>query len=465
MIGLIVVLWACLSYCYPSKRYVTVFLLLFLATAGFQLPPIELMTMPQLRLTKSYDWIFVFLSFALLVHPSVFFNRQKWAAFRYVNILFLFLLLLLFYSVLVQQVQLPVAIRVFRNYTFIILVYLFCELDEKDIKKIFRLVACFTALASVIYCLQLVAGRSLLNNLLDDYSNLDLQINNGLVRYYNIPILGTPVFFLLLADKSVVGRKFSWMLLLPVSCAILLSQHRNLLLAIIACCLIYYIIRNNMGILKVSLVLLVSAGVLLGINSITGNRFGEGASDLTSLFKNGITENDVRMADVNLLSTDEFRFYHFYERISYVLETPARSIFGIGLISEDSRAAKDLHFNIGLPNDSRDVTQIDTGDIVWSLLVMHLGLLGTLLFILMYTDLLRRMWRTRNDPKMMAAFLFILTLLFTSFYGMGIVIPPVTCLTMLFAAYLYRCEQRAPVTGGHFLKKSSKYQTATNATH
>jgi len=465
MIGLLVVSWACFAYCFPSRRYVTVFLLLFLATAGFQLPPIELMTMPQMGLTKSYDWIIIFLLFALVVHPSSFFNREKWRAFRYINILFLFLLLLIFYSVWAQHVELPVALRVFRNYMFIILVYIFCELDDKDIKKVFRLVTYFTALASVIYCLQLVAGRSLLNNLLDDYSTLDLQINNGLARYYNIPILGTPVFFLLLADKSVVNRKLKWILLLPVFGAILLSQHRNLLLAIIACCLIYYIIQNNIGILKVLLVSLVSAGVLLGINTITDNRFGEGASDLTDLFKNGVTENDIRMADLNLLSTSEFRFYHFYERTSYVLQTPSRAIFGIGLLSEDSHAVKDLHFNIGLPSDTKDVTQVDTGDIVWSLLVMHFGLMGTLLFILLYTNLLRRMYRTRNDPKMMAAFLFVLNLLFISFYGMVIIIPPVICLTMLFAAYLYRCEQRAPITGGHFLRESSKYPTTANAAH
>ena len=396
--------------------------------------------MPEIGLTKSYDWIIVFLLFALFVHPRAFFDRKRWRQFRWINIFFLFLVLLVFYSIWVQQVELSVSLRVFRNYIFVILVYIFCELSREDIEKVFKWIVYFTSLASVIYCLQLVVGTSLLNNLLDDYSTIDLQVNNGLARYYNIPVLVTPVLFLLLFDKTIVPRRLKWLFALPVFGAVLLSQHRNLLLAILACCFVYYIIQHKIGIPKVAFMLLLSGLVLMGVNKITDNRFSEGFSDLGGMFEKGITRNDIIMADLGQLSTSEFRFYHFYERISFVSENPMRSVFGGGLLSEDSHVVRNLRFNIGLPNDVTDVTQVDTGDIVWSLLVIHFGLVGTVLFILMYLNILGRFYRARADVKMMVGFLFLLNLLFISFYGMSIVIPPVTCMTMLFVVYQYKLQ-------------------------
>jgi hypothetical protein len=398
------------------------------------------MTLPEAGLTKSYDWLIPFLIFVLLVEPSAFFNRKLWKAFRYINLFFVLLVVLIFYSVYVQKVELSVSLRVFRNYSFVILIYIFCRLNRAYIEKVLRLIVYFTGVASVVYCLQLVVGTSLLNNLLDDYSTIDIQINNGLARYYNIPVLVTPVFFFLLADKTIVAPKLRLVLGFAALAAIILSQHRNLLLAIIACSLVYYIIQHKVGIFKVAMVLGIASLVLTGVNSITDNRFSEGFGDLENMLNNGITRNDIVMADMNLLSTSEFRFYHFYERVSYVLEQPVRSVLGIGLLSEDSYVVKDLHFNIGLPNDMNDVTQVDTGDIVWSLLVMHLGILGTILFIVMYGNILSRFYRSRADPKMMTGFLFVLNLLFISFYGMVIIIPPVTCMVMLFVVYQYKLQ-------------------------
>jgi hypothetical protein len=112
-------------------------------------------------------------------------------------------------------------------------------------------------------------------------------------------------------------------------------------------------------------------------------------------------------------------------------------LFGVGLLTEDSRLTSLLRFNIGLPDEANGVTQVDTGDIIWSVLILQFGIAGILFFIIYYVSFAIKFLAYKNNPIAQIGVLLIVFLFITSFYGTSILQPYTTCMIMLFAAYLY----------------------------
>jgi len=227
------------------------------------------------------------------------------------------------------------------------------------------------------------------------------------------------------------------MLVLPNVLAIVFAQHRNLILAVLVCVLIFYVVRKNISIIRIALICFVSLLLLAGVDKMIDNRLSEGFTDLEHIAANGLSSADLMTAQLGEMSTSEFRFYLFYERINYITRDFWHSLFGIGLITEDSRVVKTLNFNIGLIDDTGGIIQVDTSDIAWSSMIIYFGIAGTIIFMAIYTGFLKRFYTLRSDSTMMVGFLFIINLLCTSFYGVTIISQPTICLLMLFGAYHY----------------------------
>ncbi len=71
MIGLLCLVLALYFFAGP-RRYLSIWLLFFLATAGFQMIPVNWIVLPKAGVSKAYDWVLVFTAIAFFFQPKYF---------------------------------------------------------------------------------------------------------------------------------------------------------------------------------------------------------------------------------------------------------------------------------------------------------------------------------------------------------------------------------------------------------
>ena len=440
MLGAFIFLLCILLYLSPY-RYIAVFLIFVLVTASFQLIPLKYMVLPAAGIKKTYDWVLLFQLFILLILPHYFLNKDVWKKFSIFLWYGIVLLALLFYSILIQEVEMTVSIRVLRSLVFFTTVFLFINLSIRDLEKVFRLIIILTSFASFIYCLQTIVGSTLLNNV----SSGDIGFNEEVIsRYYNLPVYVYPVIFFLLFSKNLFSIQFKSILLLVNSLAITLSQHRNLLIAVLICYFIYLLVNRVFSLRRLVFYSIIAIGILAGVNAALNQRFSQGFEEVSNTTID-MASPDFYNIKLNELTTTEFRQLLLIERIQYVSKDKMKTLFGLGFITDDSRKAKSLDFNIGMSDGYGNVAQVSSSDIAWSTLLLQLGFVGVFIFIVLHLSLLFKFYSERHNVYMQAGFLYIICLLLTSFYSNAIVLPFVTTLLMLFAAYYYNLTYQKPV--------------------
>lgn len=434
MIGLCCLLPA-IYYYLSGRAWLAVFLLFFLATAGFQMVPVQWMVLPPLGVTKAYDWVLLFTGAIIFIRPQVFAGFFVWKHFRVLAVYCLFLVVLLLYSIFVKEIEVSVAVRVFRNFIFFISLFLFLPLQIVDFEKIWKLVVYATSIASVLYCLQPLLHMGLLNKVI---SNLDVDREGSIVsRYYNVPVFICPVLFFLFFPKHTFPIRFRNIQLGINVLAVLFTQHRNLMIAVLLCFFLYLIINNKVRLGNAIMYCILSVGILIGVDEFTGKRLSKGVEDIgnTSLNRQVVQFHTIVLSD---LSTTEFRKLVFLERLRFVWKDETRSVFGIGLMTDDSKKARSLRFYIGAPDDDGNISQVANIDIVWAGMILQLGILGSLIFIFLHLFLIRIFFTQKRDQYMQTGIFYIVSLFISSFYGSIIVMPYTMCMIMLFAAYYFR---------------------------
>ncbi len=438
MIGLLLFILAAYFYLSDEKRYLSVFLLFTIATAGFQLIPVELVTLAPAGISKPYDWLLIFCAMVFLFFPKVFIQNPAWSNYRNITLFGLVLVGLLCYSIFYRHVEVSISIRVFRNFIFFLTLFLFVNISLDDFTKIFRLIVYATTIASVVYCLQLVVGKALLNTVGSDM--VTTNDDASLTRYYNLPVFLFPVVFFFFFSKDALPLKFRNFIIGINSLAIILSQHRNLLLAIVCCYFLHLFLSKKIKPVKLFVYVFIALLSFNVVDGLLGNRFSDGFKDLSgaSVSVSPTTLNALSASD---LSTTEFRWYLFVERLQYIMLHPVTTLFGIGFLTEDSHLTSLLRFNIGLPDEANNPTQVDTGDIIWSVMVLHFGLAGILFFIIYYVSFIIKFLAFKQDAIAQSGILFIVILFITSFYGTAMLQPYTTCMVMLFAAYTFVLKQ------------------------
>lgn len=434
MIGLCCLLPA--IYCYFYRRaWLAVFLLFFLATAGFQMIPVRWMVLPPLGITKSYDWVLLFTATVAFFKPHIFAGLFAWKHFRILVLYCIFLVLLLLYSIFEKEIEVRVAIRVFRNFIFFISLFLFLPLRMTDFKKIGKFVVYATSIASLLYCLQPLFHLGLLNQVI---SELDDDLKHGLVsRYYNVPVFICPVLFFLFFPGHTFGIRFRNIQLGVNALAVLLTQHRNLMIAVLLCFFLYLIMNNKLRLGNAIIYCALSIGMLIAADNFLDKRLSKGFEEIDkiSTVRQTGPYYTVSLSD---LSTTEFRRLLFMERLHFVSKDETRILFGIGLMTDDSKKARSLRFYIGSPDDDGNISQIANIDIAWASMLLQLGIAGTLIFIFLHLWLLRAFFIQRHDPYMLTGFFYIISLFVSSLYGSIISMPYTMCMTMLFAAHYFR---------------------------
>ena len=125
-----------------------------------------------------------------------------------------------------------------------------------------------------------------------------------------------------------------------------------------------------------------------------------------------------------------FRIAHFFERYMETTETTVGTLWGLGFMAEDSQYTEN-HFNfiIGLSDVQNEKTvQIDTSDIAWSIFIVRYGILGTFIYLLLYSYIILYYWRIKTNfsVSVVLSLFLIIGISFTSdqlYYTTVLVFP------------------------------------------
>lgn len=431
MIGLLLLLFSIFQFGFRKKRWQSILCLVALVTGGFQLLPMSLLVFPALGVTKSWDWAALFVVIILGFYPDAYVKNMRKALRLLPGLIYwlLVLIIVLCYNIFFVDVEIVILIRVLRLYLFIIAFVPFIDLSYQDYQKTLRYIVILTTCASGVYILQPIVGLPLLNAIGGDTSAVTIIRTGVFLRFYNSPPYLIPVIlmFFLMYKELTFSSKERFFYLGVNLLAVIVTQHRNLMVILI---LLYFISYAQQKKLSTSLILVfVIGGILaiLGVATVVGGRLEEGVLDVMGVFGRDYGQNAQKTLILEHASTLDFRLFHFLERFRYISNDLGKTLCGIGLINEEARLVKTLGFRIGLTNTKGDaVSQIDTGDIYWSLVIVHTGVLG----LIAYTQMLLRSiifyFRQSENKIARLIFLYLLQLLFTSFFGVE-----------LYTAYTY----------------------------
>ena len=149
--------------------------------------------------------------------------------------------------------------------------------------------------------------------------------------------------------------------------------------------------------------------------NVVNNRMTTAFSDLSYTFNSNLRLNNINQYDNTFL----FRIAHVWERFDYVIRNEYGWLFGIGLISDNSIQAQKFHFINGLVSQfTGQVTQIDTADLIYSLLILNIGIIGTIFYLFIFGKFLVYFFENSDQSKYATiGLLLILYAFFTSMAG------------------------------------------------
>ena len=165
--------------------------------------------------------------------------------------------------------------------------------------------------------------------------------------------------------------------------------------------------RNIDGIKRVITIVVIVIGVAFFASS--ASEFMGRVSEITTNL------STLSLEDIESEDNFTYRLAHSSERLQYILKSPDKMIRGLGFITEKNYKREE--FIIGLWDEDKNmVTQLDTGDIAWSILFLRLGLLGLAIYLCGYFKLIAVMIKNRavSDIYGIYAVVFIVFLTFTS---------------------------------------------------
>jgi hypothetical protein len=301
------------------------------------------------------------------------------------------------------------ALANYRTYMPIFSFWLVQELKEREIKRLLKQIASITIVSTVLFDLQPLLDIKILQH-----------ASVSETRYRNIPYLA--YFFMLLATIRLdFSRWKSVALVLMFLIAIVLTQHRAVMMAYVFCVGLHLLMTKKRGRFvqygMLGLVFLLFAGEAIM------TRFEDDKSDRSTVedikaVVNLDYESAVNNEFENENGTFSFRVLLLMERVDYMLNHPRYAVFGIGTRHEDSpKTQEQFDFILGSYRQSKDtIGQISSGDLAWVNPLMRFGFLGIALFLYLSRTIIRFLYKERKISAVtMTAFLFYLFLVLISF--------------------------------------------------
>lgn len=302
---------------------------------------------------------------------------------------FLWTFLIFIGTILLRRETPLYAFKAYRLYLTLPFFFVLRRMSMADFNRYFRLVFWFSIIQGVFFYLQLVG----ITGILSGYGS-ELKAGETLEehRFGNYPSMAIFFFlFYLLKDGLPLPKRILNIIfwgMMPV-----IGQMRGATLMLGISVLIYFIIhRNAKNIIIALLGFLVVQSVVApmfekrekGGSVSTIEEIRLVLTDPLSAYENYSTHN--------ITGTFTFRIAMLTERIQFLLDNPKLLITGVGTLHEDSPNQRYM-FNIGTEGEDEEGNpergMLSSADIVWVGIVMRFGLVGVILFTMIYLNWIR----------------------------------------------------------------------------
>lgn len=429
MFGLIILIIA--IYLFNKKKYIlSLFLFFFFITNGYQIIPSNVL-MYGVPLTKVSDLGILYLLFIILI------NYKFISGIIKINYIFHLCLLMFFfifldgvYSIFFLDYSIINVFQVFRPYLFLLSFFLFFLVPLKKLILTLDLVGFITVFLSFLFIFQIISGKVILLSSGGDDSVMTGGVEGTTyIRYYNTPAFLLPAFFYFLFVYNFKSSFKKYITISILLCGILGPMHRSLIMSVIGVLSIYIVLRQSVSKRIFYLSILSIIIYLFSFVDIINARLSEAFTDISKTFSSKL---DVQNIDINE-NTMLFRLGILIERFDFIIADTKKWIFGIGLISDNAVYASKLSFKFGGVNQAGNITQIDTGDLIWSILLLNLGLLGSILYSYLFIKIMIYAFSNIKYSKyFIPVFLSILSAFFTSMMGNEMLTITFTNIVLLF---------------------------------
>lgn len=351
----------------------------------------------------------------------------KWCLF-----LVIFTTISAFYSFFVLDYPLKNIIQVYRQYLIFFSFILFFVIPLATLKKIFHSLAIITISQSFLFLIQIVTGSVILLAV-SGSDNVTTNFAGTYIRFYNSPAFLIPTLIYFLFVYKFKNNYFFLSTIIILILAVIGPLHRSGIIAVIASISIYTLLKkgNSLYLAGVGVVIVLSSFI-----EVVNKRMNEAYLDISTTLSSKLSVQSINQDDNTML----FRIAHFLERYTYMIKQPFGWLFGIGLISDNSPLAKKLPFRNGLVSEvTGQVIQIDTGDLIYSPLLLTLGIVGTILYLLVFIKFLIFFFKNFQSSKYaIIGFLIIVNGFLISMAGTAMLTSTFQLIVILLSVIVYK---------------------------
>lgn len=353
-----------------GKRVIASLFFFFFLFDAFQLIPEEIIGMKPTDLALLYVLIlFIYGSFRY--DDFIPKNSMSLCIAIYLSFIIIEIILSHFY----YHISWVEIIRTVRQSFLVLAYFIFRRIDKKDINLLSQILFCIVCFQCGLFIVEVFTGLPLL-------TGSEANVNLGWIyRCYN-----TPFMLYFFAFYGIFNNPFKQMLwkhtttIIPII-TMFLPLHRSLSLVFIFTIALGLLLRYNM--LNSTKNIIISSILAVTVITISSTYISQRTiNDINKVTQGEFLETDDGL-ELDNESTLLFRMAHFYERYMKVTETRVGTLFGLGLMTENSSYTNNqFNFFIGLQDDKTgNVTQLDTSDIAWSNFIIRYGFIGTIVFI------------------------------------------------------------------------------------
>lgn len=412
----------------------------FFLTRGFDLIPDSMVEL-RVPLTKNVDYAFFilmgFLSIEFVFNTKVLLKIDTLS--KYLMAFFIFLVACIIYNRSSLNVQSGEIIRTVRHYFLWLTYFVLRNMTKDQLKRLLKFLFVMTAITSVLFLVQIVINTRILVGVTKATAQF---LGMTFPRFYNQPAMIDFFVFMAVYYNPFKGR-MRYVTTIVLGLAFLGAFHRSHIGVYFVCLFLGYLMRlSKQKLLKRSLIcipLLVLFFIFSNGKSAEDEQ-SRTMTDLQSVLSGKALNFDEYVETIGSDATFTFRVAHLVERNEYIKQSIASMLFGGALLTEDSKMVdKMFDFKVGLLEEmTNQVIQLDTADIVYSVLFIRFGYFGTFLFLLIYFYLIFYFYRNRKHPLAFLSFWFLLYSMGISFFSITLMSP----VTFLLPAICYLIIQK-----------------------
>lgn len=317
---------------------------------------------------------------------------------RYSVLVYLFLFISIILDLTLNQISFSSVLKTSRHWIFLSAIWIFAYIQPSDIEKLIFYLFKVTLFITIIMIFEFVSGIKILpNRLVTGVS----QTGHSFIRG-SIPSTFTLFFlFLLFAGYFRFSVSIKYIFIVILVLIVIISMIRSLFIAMIFGIALTFWLKGKSKIRSVLAAISLASLLFIFVLStpIVGERFLAGFEEVKSFKANNDVEGNF-----------SFRILLTLERVQYIIEKPQYVLFGIGNVTEDQFPEI---FRFGLPNEKGGINQLDTGDIAWAILFLRLGFLGTIIYLLIYLRLLKKLFCfVKQNKLVLAMYIYLVINLF-----------------------------------------------------